>query len=144
MSGMSGSESLPSVSHVFKVDVDDSNAASSYHGLATSNVGRRAQKKRKLVSWVCDHFVIDQDSDRFACMVNNCRTTYSKLTLTSTLALHLSSKHKVKKEGSGAASGDPAQTSFSSDGAWVLKHSIVDDTRAEIFEATVTWVIDDK
>ena len=78
-------------------------------------------------------------------MVNNCRTTYSKLTSTSTLALHLSSKHKLRNEGSGAISGDPAQTTFSSDGARLLKHNIVDDdTRAEIFEAIVTWVVDDK
>ncbi len=82
----------------------------------SSAVGRRS-KKRKKVSWVYNHFALDEASNRISCLVSRCKTHYSSGTSTATLALHLTKIHKLNKEGTGAVNQDPDQATFSKDGA---------------------------
>jgi hypothetical protein len=110
-----------------------------------SAVGRRSQKKRGVTSWVYDYFVSDPATARVRCMAEGCKSEYAKLTSTSTLAVHLERIHSVSKEASGAVSGDPAQTIFSADGTRLVAHNVLDDEkRAQIFDAIVSWIVDDK
>jgi hypothetical protein len=77
--------------------------------------------------------------------VEDCKSDCAKLTLTSTLALHLATKHNLNNEGTGAVSGEPAQTILSAYGARLIAHNVLNyERRAEMFEAITSWVLDDK
>ena len=141
------SNSNSSESHGLEQDPDSRPDEQSQPGpLAIVSLSGRVVKKRKRESWVFVYFQLDPNRNRMACAVERCTKTYSKSTATGTLALHLKKDHNISNAGDEQpVIGDMSQTTFSKNGSSLVRHNVLsDDARADIFQALVLWVVDDK
>lgn len=91
-----------------------------------------------------DHFYEDDDiTGRVTCAVEGCGRSFSKGTSTTTLASHLTSKHRLTK--GGVVPGQVDQLTFSKNGGRLIAHNrLDDDKRAWLFSKLVNWIVDNK
>jgi len=103
---------------------------------------QRPQKKRKMTSWVWNHFQKQDDSVLcLECIQSNKREegTFSTSTATSNLVNHLKKKHKIVKD---AGTRDINQTTLSRQ-ATLQRHNILDGEALSNVKVSLTNMIVD-
>lgn len=111
--------------------------------------GEPRAKKRRHSSWVFNHFMEDVAIGRVVCMFKGCGSNYAKVSSTSTLALHLRTRHNLSKGENGAIShtSDSAASANGSNKAsdrLASRNKLSDVGRADVFASLINWVVHEK
>lgn len=91
-----------------------------------------------------DHFYEDDDiTGHVTCAVEGCGRSFSKETSTTTLASHLTSKHRLTK--GDVVPGQVDQLTSSKNGGRLIAHNrLDDDKRARLLSKLVNWIMHNK